>query len=327
MRSAIRAIPGLAAEGYVRHELHRDASQWVEKNCYVDVWIELLHTLGMEPLAMLSVSAGTHFDGDQWTFLKPSHSDLWELYGLDVQEFNVWKPLIEHAVEYLGDSRLISTEADAFWLPDTAGTDYRRKHTKSTIILAEIDVDSERLGYFHNGAYYVLSGEDFRETFRVGKANEPTWMPLFAELIRIDRLTHRTLPELRALARRMLIREVARRPAGNPFIGFEDRWRQDFVALQEGGIDYYHAWAFANLRQVGAACELAARFFEWLFDPADSASRVLVERHGEMSAIVKALVLKGARSVMVRKPLDFAPLETLRNHWQECSAVLKRLSI
>jgi Domain of unknown function (DUF1839) len=323
----IHAIPGLSADGYVRHELHRDASPWVEKNCYVDVWIELLHALRLEPLAMLSVSVGVNFDGDQWTFLKPSHSDLWELYGLDVQEFNVWRPLVDHAVEYLRDGRLISTEADAFWLPDTAGTDYRRKHTKSTIVLAEIDVPGERLGYFHNGGYFALTGDDFRQTFRLDREADATWMPLFAEAIRIRRAEHRTSSELRSLSRRMLQREVERRPISNPFRAFEERWRHDLAGLQEAGIDHYHAWAFANLRQVGMACELAARFVQWLADPADDVSRSLVARHDEMSAITKALVLKGARSVMVHKPLDFAPLEALRDHWEECTRLFARLSV
>jgi Domain of unknown function (DUF1839) len=325
MADSIRAIPGLSAEGYVRHTLHRDVSPWVEKNCYVDVWVELAHALGLEPLAMLSVSTSVQFDGDQWTFLKPAHSDLWELYGLDVQEFNVWRPLVEHASEYLRTARLISTEADAFWLPDTAGTDYRRKHTKSTVIMAEIDVPGERLGYFHNGGYFELAGEDFRQTFNPDGRAEPAWMPLFAEVIRIDRVRRLPASELRSLAARMLTREIDRRPVENPFAAFEQRWRHDLPALQEAGIDHYHAWAFANLRQIGAACELGARFIEWLVDPATDVSRSLVARHDEMSAIIKALVLKGARAVMVRKPLDFSSLETLHGHWDDCTRMLEQL--
>ena len=54
----------------------RRRSAWVEKNCYVDVWIELLHALGLEPLAMLAFTVAVDFEGDQWTFFKPSHDDL-----------------------------------------------------------------------------------------------------------------------------------------------------------------------------------------------------------------------------------------------------------
>ena len=35
----------------------------------------------------------------------------------------------------------MSVEADAWWLPDTAGTDYRQQHTKTTIVLADIDLE------------------------------------------------------------------------------------------------------------------------------------------------------------------------------------------
>jgi len=131
----LQAIPGLDAAAYARHTLHSGQRVWLEKNCYIDIWIELLHALRLEPQAMLGAAVALDFVGDQWTFLKPSHAALWSLYGVDVQEMTCWKPLLEHAQEQLHAGRLISTEADAWWLPDTAGTDYRRQHTKSTIII------------------------------------------------------------------------------------------------------------------------------------------------------------------------------------------------
>ena len=60
--SRVTALPGLQAAGYVRHALHAEGCTWLEKNCYVDIWIELLHALKLEPLAMLpftlAVAAG-----------------------------------------------------------------------------------------------------------------------------------------------------------------------------------------------------------------------------------------------------------------------------
>src|SRR5262249_24671230 len=132
--------------GYARHALHGEDRVWVEKNCYIDIWIELVHALGLEPLAMLGFCAAVDFEGDQFTFFKPVHDELRELYGLDVQELNVWRPLVEHAVAHVGEGKFISTEADAFFLPDTAGTDYRRQHTKTTIVINDIDVPRKRLG-------------------------------------------------------------------------------------------------------------------------------------------------------------------------------------
>src|SRR5262249_33034540 len=151
-------------------------------------------------------------EDDQWTFFKPVHSELYELYGLDVQELNVWRSLLEHSVTHLAAGKFISTEADAFWLPDTSGTDYQTQHTKTTIVIADIDVEKRQLGYFHNASYHRLEGEDFVQTFRVGKPSDPTFMPLFAELIRIDRRVKRPIEDLRARSRAHLRHHLARRP-------------------------------------------------------------------------------------------------------------------
>ncbi|MCX5746075.1 MAG: DUF1839 family protein, partial [Proteobacteria bacterium] len=178
----LRAIE-LDAATYQRHALHAEDRAWVEKNCYFDIWIEVIHAIGCEPMAMVPVVAAIDFEGDQWTFFKPSHDDLRDLYGLDVQEMNCWRPLVEHAVEHLAAGKVISTEADAWWLPDVSGTDYRRTHTKSTIVITDIDVEAKRLGYFHNAGYFELSGEDFDQTFRLDAHGrpivDPTFMPFF----------------------------------------------------------------------------------------------------------------------------------------------------
>lgn len=316
------AVPGLRVEGYERHALHGEGAVWTEKNCYIDVWIELVHALGLEPRAMLSVALSMHFDDDQWTFVKPAHTDLFELYGIDVQELNVWRPLHDHALDYLGKGRLISTEADAFWLPDTAGTDYRRKHTKSTIILAEIDPLARSLAYFHNGGYYALSGDDYAATFGLGVERASDFMPLFAESVRVDRLKHLSGSALRDLSSMHLRRELARRPDRNPVIDFERYWRASLPQMQERGIDYYHAWAFANLRQLGAVSELSARYFEWLLGETDGERRELVDLHDHVSVACKAMILKGARAVNGSKPLDWAPLEGMRLAWDRATELL-----
>jgi hypothetical protein len=134
---------------------------WPEKNCYIDLWTGLVRSLDLEPLAMLGHTIAVDFEGDQWTFFKPPHAELRELYGIDVQELTVWRPLADHVVEHLAAGKLVSTEADAFWLPDTAGTDYRSKHTKTTILIDRIDTNAKRIGYFHNAGYFELQGEDY----------------------------------------------------------------------------------------------------------------------------------------------------------------------
>jgi len=66
---------------YVRHDLHSPERIWTEKNCYVDIWIELVHALGFEPNAMLAFTVAVDFEGDQWTFFKPPHDELRDLYA------------------------------------------------------------------------------------------------------------------------------------------------------------------------------------------------------------------------------------------------------
>lgn len=315
---AVQALAGLDAKAYRRHFLHGDESAWPEKNCYADLWIELLHTLGCEPRAMLPFTLAVDFEGDQWTFFKPSLSDLRELYGIDVQELTVWRPLIEHAAEYLGAGKLISSEADAFWLPDTAGTDYRSKHTKTTILLAMLDADDRRLGYFHNAGYFELSGEDFDQVFRIHAAPDPAFMPLFAELVRVDRLVKRPEKELAAMSFALLRRYAAWRPATNPFARFAARLESDLPGLRAGGLTHYHAWAFASVRQAGAAFELAAAQLRWLAGLGHPELGAAAESFDAISQANKALILKGARAVHTGRALDaHALVNSMAQAWDQ----------
>jgi hypothetical protein len=288
----------LDAANYQRHALHAESCAWVEKNCYVDIWIETIHAVGCEPMAIIPHVVALDFEGDQWTFFKPPHDELRDLYGLDVQELNCWRPLLEHAVEQLSAGKLISTESDAWWLPDTSGTDYRRQHTKSTIVLNDLDVAAQRLGYFHNAGYFVLEGEDFAKTF------EDREMRFFAELVRIDRVVHRPEAELRAMSGKLLARHLARRPVTNPVRRFAERFTRDLPDLQARGLPHYHAWAFATVRQLGAAAELMAMYLKWLAREDGGQFAPAVTAYDAISAGAKSFVLKAARAVNSKKPFD-----------------------
>lgn len=315
--STVSVLAGLDPASYPRSVLHAESCVWVEKNCYIDVWIEMLHALGLEPRAVLPCVAAIDFEGDQWTFFKPPHAELWDLYGIDVQELNVWRPLIEHALEHLGGGKFISTEADAFWLPDTSGTDYRRQHTKSTIVLNEVDLQKRTLGYWHNAGYYRLEGEDFARTFRLDQPHDPTFMPLFAELVRIDRLIRRPVAELTAMSRGLWRRHLARRPASNPVRRFQERFQTDLPAIQEKGLPYYHAWAFGTIRQLGAAFELAASNLKWLGTNAVAELEEAALAFERLANANKTLILKGARATNSRKPLDSAALfDEMAGAWE-----------
>jgi hypothetical protein len=320
------AIPGLDPGSYPRHSLHAPGLSWVEKNCYVDIWIELLHALGLEPTAMLGFTVAVDFEGDQWTFFKPPHEDLKSLYAVDTQELYVWRPLIDHAIEHLRAGKLISTEADAYWLPDTAGTDYREKHTKSTIVLNEIDLAARRLGYFHNAGYFSLEGEDFNQLFRLDAAPEPSFMPLFAELVRHDRADRRSDVELRSISLDLLRKHVRWRGRDNPIQSFRARFEADLPAIARHGMDHYHAWVFGTLRQLGAAAELSSLYLRWLDPAAASKFEHAGAAFTEISAICKSLLLKIARAVNAKRPLDASTsFDEMARAWDRASAGLASL--
>lgn len=302
------SVLDLDPQTYRRHALHAESRVWVEKNCYVDIWIEMVHALGMDPAPMLTFAVAVDFEDDQWTFWKPSHDELRDLYGIDVQELTVWKSLLEHAETWLAAGKWISTEADSFWLPDTAGTDYRRQHVKTTIVLNDLDAAAGRLGYFHNAGYYVLEGEDFARTF------ECAGLPLYAESVRIDRVVRRPRAELAARGRDAFVRHLARRPTTNPIARFGARLATDLPAIQAAGLEHYHRWAFATVRQLGGAFEAAAWAVRWLEDPALAPA---ADAFDAISNGMKTLILKLARAVNAKRALDAtAQFEELAAAWQ-----------
>ena len=298
----VKALP-LDAATYQRHALHADTAVWVEKNCYIDVWIELVHAVGCDPVAMLPFVAAVDFEDDQWTFFKPKHEELFDLYGIDIQELNVWRPLADHVQTHVGAGKMIATEADAFWLPDTQGTDYQRQHTKTTIIISDFDLEKRKLGYFHNASYYALEGTDFEKLFRIGAPADPEFQPHYAEVVRVDRLVKRPHADLVEMSRALLKKHASRRPKDNPVTRFGDRITSDLTKLQTEGLAMYHAWAFATIRQLGASMELLAKHLEWRGDAAEAAASF-----AKVSDGAKTLILKGARAVNSKKTLDAKPI-------------------
>ncbi len=302
----LTVIPGLDPSHYQRSPLHGAGCAWPEKNCYVDLFVGLVHALGLEPRAMLASTLSVDFEGDQWTFYKPQHAEMRALFGVDVQEMNCWRPLIDHAREHLAAGRLIAVESDAFWLPDTVGTDYRQQHVKTTIMLNDLDEAAQRLGYFHNAGYHQMEGEDFRRTFRLDAEPDPTYLPLYAELVRIDHALA-LAPEDLALRAKALTRQyLAWAPQDNPIQRFAQRFALELPVMHERGLPYYHAWAFGTVRQLGSAFELAAAHLAWLDEVEGQAGRlqVAVDAFQLISHSCKALILKLARAVNGKRQLD-----------------------
>lgn len=115
----------LTPEGHQPHALHAAERIWPETNCYVDLWIEVLSALGLEPKAMLGFTLSQDFEGDQFTFFKVPLEDLEKLHGIRATELAVYEPVETHVETQIARGRLCLVEVDSYFLPDTNGVSYR----------------------------------------------------------------------------------------------------------------------------------------------------------------------------------------------------------
>ncbi|HVU03821.1 MAG TPA: DUF1839 family protein [Polyangiaceae bacterium] len=315
--TAFAAHPGLTPidpTSYEPHALHTSERAFRESNCYIDVWIEVLHALKLDPVACMAFVLSIDWEDDQWTFFKPPHEDLVALYGVDVQELNVWRPLLKNAEQQLSSGKLVLSEVDAFYLPDTQGTDYRTQHTKTTIGIQSIDVEGKVLDYFHNSSYHRLSGEDFTGVFRLDSA--PGALPFFAEFVRLERVKRLPTPELVKLSVELLRKHLDRRPRTNPIARWQPRFVSDIEWLKQEGLGMYHGYAFATVRQLGAAFEFGATYLRWLGERGETGLGEAAADFDEIAATSKSLVLKMARAVNAKKDVDFSAMfQTMASRW------------
>jgi len=306
---------GLDPATYSTSVLHAPERTFRETNCYSDVWIELLHAAGFDPALAMAYTLSVDFEGDQWTFFKPPPEDLEALFGIDVHEMQLYRPLTDHIAEQLKAGRTMIFEADSYYLPDTVATAYGQAHVKSSIIIEAIDTAAKHLRYFHNAGYYELAGDDFRGVFRQGREFSPDVLPPYAEIVRFDAGQRLSGDALKQAARLSLARQLKRLPRRNPWLSFADRLGADLPGLLAGTEVGYHAYAFATVRQCGAAFELAQAFLEVIGAPAEAA-----QAFARQTAGAKTLLLKLAR----RRSFDpMTILGGLAADWDSATALLR----
>jgi hypothetical protein len=311
------SLLSLDAANYQSHALHRGERAWLETNCYVDLWIEVLSAHGLDPHACLAFTLASDFEGDQWLFFKPPLGELWELYGVDVQELNIWRPLLEHVSEQLARGRLVLVEVDAFCLPDTAGVSYRSAHTKTTIGIESLDREARRLGYFHNAGYFALGGEDFDALFGLDGARRPDALVPYTEFARIDRRRALSGAALIERSRALLRAHLARAPRDNPLARFGERLQADLTWLTSQSPETFHAYAFSTLRQCGACYELAASYLRWLAAHGAAGLDEAAAAFDDLASQAKAVQFKAARAALMKRPVDVAPaLREMAQSWR-----------
>ncbi len=306
----------LDPESYSRHRIHTQERDWAETNCYVDIWIELLHSLGHEPLAMMPFTLAIDFEGDQWTFFKPPLPDIYELYGIDVQELAVWQPLVQHVEQQVALGKPVLVELDSYHLPDTAGMAYQLVHVKSTVAVVEIDVKKQHLGYFHGQGYYHLGGKDFVNVFRLHGEPDPAILPPYVEIAKLRRAVKFDDAQTLEVSLQLLRKYLRLLPAVNPFYAFKGQLEKDLEWLMEERIETFHLYSFATLRQFGACFELAATYLDWLAMQGESNLTDARTAIKSISEAAKSYQFQLARAMSRKKPLNLAPIDAMGDHWE-----------
>jgi hypothetical protein len=282
--------------------------------------IEVVYSLGFEPLAACAFTLSSDFEGDQWTLFKFPPEDLRSLFGIEIEELYVWRPVIDHIEANLELGRLVTVEVDAFYLPDTAGVTYRTDHVKTGIVPQMLDRDERRLGYFHNASYFELSAEDFDGILDPSRKRDPNVLLPYMEVVKLDRLRTGppSLDEVLDLARDHL----GRRPTTNPIPRFIRKLRSDLPWLAEAGEAVFHSYSFATCRQLGACAALGASFLEWL-DPQVGGGLGPPAGHlREMSESAKGLQFALARVVRGREVKLDGPMSTMEHAWDQAMKLL-----
>ena len=256
-------FPGLDPATYTPHALHASDRMWPETNCYVDLWIEVLASLGARPEAMLGFTLTQDFEGDQLTFFKVPLEDLEELYGIRVTELAIFDSVEAHVAEQIARGRLCLVEMDSYYMPDTRGVGYRQDHGKTTVAINRLDLAAREMDYFHNGGFFRVDGQDFDGLFQHHLPEGALPFLPYTEFAKFPAAMTSDAHQ-RETARRLLKRHFDRRPEANPIAAFAQVFPAQVEAVAERPFGYFHKYAFNTLRQFGANFELLASHLTWL---------------------------------------------------------------
>jgi Domain of unknown function (DUF1839) len=299
--TAVTCLAGLNPAGYRPHSLHTSERNWPETNCYVDLWIELLHALGHQPEAALGFTVTQDFEGDQFTFFKFPAEDLAKLYGLRVQELAIYDRVELHSLEQLQRGRLVLVEVDSFYLPDTRGTSYGATHGKTTVAINHLDPEQRELHYFHNAGYFKLEGSDYDGIFRAELGDAAAALFPYVEFVK------RATPESRDTslntARQLLRHHLAARPKHNPLRAFQQAFPAQAEQLGQRPMEFFHLYAFNTLRQIGANFELLSSHLNWLTQQGEGGLDPAATAALDIATGAKTLQFQLARAV-ARKRFD-----------------------
>ncbi|MCX2724242.1 DUF1839 family protein [Roseibium salinum] len=290
----------LRAATYTRSPLHAQDRDWPETNCYLDVWIEVLPSLGLPPEACLAYSVTQDFEGDQFTFFKVPLEDLEALYGLKVTELAIYDRVETHIRHQIDRGRLSLVEVDSYFLPDTHGIGYHEAHGKTTIAVNRMDFENRTMEYFHGLGLHRLEGDDFDGIFQRGVHEKPIAFLPYTEFVKFPDV--KPSPEhILAVSEDLLRRHLKRRPAENPVAAFARVFPAQVEKVSERDFSFFHLYAFNTLRQLGANFELFSTYLEWLAGQGRDELTPAIAEAKTISSTCKTVQFKLARAVMRKK--------------------------
>ena len=237
------------------------------------------------------------------------------LFGLEVAELYVWRPVVDHLVDHLAQGHLLTVEVDAWYLPDTAGITYGLDHVKTRVVMQMLDRANRRLGYFHNAGYFELDGDDFDGIFYLPDGRDPRILLPYVELVKLDRVRHDDDRRLLETVVALTADHLGRRPTTNPMTRWRARLESDLAWLASEGDAAFHPYAFATCRQAGATAEMAASFVDWLDEHDGGGLDKAADAFAAMAATAKALEFALARAARGRRVDLAGPFAELEEAW------------
>jgi Domain of unknown function (DUF1839) len=109
----------------------------------------------------------------------------------------------------------------------------------------------------------------------------------------------------------------------NPFRRYAARFPADLDALTGEPLPRFHSYAFATLRQCGAAFELAGAYLRWLETVGECELEPVARSCDQIAITAKMLQFKTARAINAHRPFDPTPmLDTMATAWDETMAAL-----
>ena len=264
------------------------------------------------------------FEGDQWTFFKYPPEDLRALYGIDVAEMNVWRPVVDHVEEQLGLGRLCTVEGDAWFLPDTVGVSYGTDHVKTTIVPASIDRAARDARLLPQRRVLRTRGRRLRRALPTGRVRRPDGAAALRRDASASTGSGGTTPTSSSRVVALTREHLARRPADNPVRRMAARLREDLPWLAAQDLEAFHLYSFGLCRQCGASTELAATFVEWLERATTAPGASLPPTaFREVAEGAKRLQFAMARVVRGRSVDLDGVLGDMAAHWDAAMAVLE----